>query len=143
MFLTGAQTSREPIQEGSDSALNVRLKILVVGVSAEFTAGMGEALETEGHQILRTDSASDALMLTSQEQPDLILLDQQAEGASGATLLNALLTEQPSAGVILFARNAKVSEVVSAIRQGAADYLEGPLELETLKRAIEFVKAVL
>jgi DNA-binding NtrC family response regulator len=140
---SGAQEAHDFAPESSATAESVRFRILILGGEGMFTDGVEKSLESAGHQVLTVGSAADALAQTTLFQPDMILLDQQVEGASGGRLLSLILTEQPSAGVIVVARSPKISEVVEAIRHGAADYLEGPVDALVLNQAIESLKNVI
>jgi two-component system nitrogen regulation response regulator GlnG len=103
-------------------------RTLVVDADHFMSAALEQALTADGQLILTADSAKSALDLTRQFQPDLILLDSGIEGAQNLELLGELLIEQASAAVVVVARNASVREAVEAMKMGALDYLERPLD---------------
>jgi DNA-binding NtrC family response regulator len=114
---------------------------LVVDNEASFASFLEEFFKIEGHFILRAVTAADAVEKTRQFQPDLILLSNQLKGDSGLTLLPELLLEHPSAAVIVMANQPSILEAVEAMKNGAVDYLERPLDLKKLKQAIDLQKA--
>jgi DNA-binding response OmpR family regulator len=115
---------------------------LVVDGKLTFVGVLEDFLKAEGHFILRAETAEEALAKTRQFQPDLILLDSELEGVTGLALMGELLLEQASAAVILLARNPSIAESVEAIRRGAVDYMDRPLDLAKLKQAIDIQKAL-
>lgn len=119
-----------------------RFRTLVVDGNFFFSGFLEKFLESEGHFILTAATVKDAIAKTRQFQPDLILLDNELEGHAGPALLAELLLEQASAAVILMARKPSISEAVEAIKLGAIDYFERPLDAQKLKHAIETQKAL-
>ena len=115
---------------------------LVVDGRSNFIGILEDFLKTEAHSILRAESAEDAVAKTRQYQPDLILLDSELEGITGLALLGELLLEQNSAAVIMLAMHPSVPDAVEAIKRGAVDYLERPLDLKRLKQSIDIQKAL-
>jgi DNA-binding NtrC family response regulator len=113
---------------------------LVVDGRISFEDFLQEFFKSEGHFILRAESAQQALELCRQNQPDLILLDNELNGVTGLALMGELLMEQASAAVIMMARHPSVFEAVEAMKRGAVDYLERPLDLRRLKQAIDTQK---
>jgi DNA-binding NtrC family response regulator len=126
----------------SGSRKNSFFTTLVVDNEASFASFLEEFFKIEGHFILRAVTAKDALEKARQFQPDLILLSNQLKGDSGLTLLPELLLEHPSAAVILMANQPSIQEAVEAMKNGAVDYLERPLDLQKLKQAIDLQKAL-
>jgi DNA-binding NtrC family response regulator len=116
--------------------------ILVVEGTLSFEGFLGEFFKSEGHYILRARTRKDALAQTREYRPDLILLDNEMEGVPGLALLPELLIENASAAVVVIAGHPSVDEAVEAMKMGAAEYLERPLDRERLKRAIDTQKAL-
>jgi DNA-binding response OmpR family regulator len=99
-------------------------------------------LKDDGHSVLRAVTAAGALAVTREFQPDLILLESILEGKSSLPLLPGLLLEQSAAAVIVLATHPSVSDAAEAIKMGAVDYFERPLDLTKLKAAIDLQKAL-
>lgn len=128
----------------SDSSFNKNsiFTILVVDSQLSFDGFLTEFFTSEGHFMIRARSLQEALDMTRQYQPDMMLIDRDSQGGKGLECLNELLMEQPAAAVIMMASSPSVSEVVEAMKQGAADYLQRPLDAKKLKAAINFQKAL-
>jgi ActR/RegA family two-component response regulator len=138
----GAQDAHNLVLNSSVASESAQFKILVVGGDHFFTGFVDKFFETEGHRVIKAISADEAVAKTTEFQPDLILLDNEVEGAIGRDLLGDLLTQQFSAGILVFAKNPKISEAAEAVRRGAIDYQQGPLDIQRLKEIIEFQKAI-
>jgi DNA-binding NtrC family response regulator len=126
----------------SVAAKNPLFTTLVIEGSASFAVFLEEFFKTEGHYIVRSGSAEDALAKTRDFRPDLILLDNELDGVNALALLPELLMEHASAAVVVMAGHPSISEAVEAMKLGAADYLERPLNPQKLKRAVDLQKAL-
>lgn len=116
---------------------------LVVDGDLPFSGVLNEFIETEGHFVLRAMNADEALAKAREFQPHFILLNVDAEGLGALELLPRLLLEDPGAAVILMACSPGISDAVEAMKLGAADYLELPLNPEKLRQSIENQKALI
>jgi DNA-binding NtrC family response regulator len=140
MNSNGSQNNRKTEIAAAAAPENAHFRTLVVDGNHFFTGFLEKFLETAQHFILTADSAQDAIAKTRQFQPDLILLDSGLDGGNGLELLGELLMEQASAAVIVMARQPSAAEAVEAMKMGALDYLEQPLDPQKLSQAIEIQK---
>ena len=136
------QSAQRQLQPESEALKNTQFRTLVVDGNFFFTGFLEKFLEAEGHYILTAATIKDAVSKTRQFQPDLILLDSELDGTTGLALLGELLMEQSSAAVIMLARQPSIADAVEAIKLGATDYFERPLDPQRLRNAIENQKAL-
>ena len=115
---------------------------LVVDGDSTFDGFLEEFFRSEGHFIMRANSDFEALAKTREYLPDLILLDNELPGAGGLALMPELLMEYASAAVIMMTKRPSIAEAVEAMKLGAADYLDRPLDPSRLKQAIDLQKAL-
>ncbi|TWJ19590.1 sigma-54-dependent transcriptional regulator [Geobacter argillaceus] len=109
--------------------------------------GQREILQTilkkEGYRIVEAPSAKEGLAKLAEEEFDLILTDLKMPGMSGLELLEAVLADDPQQSVVIMTAHGTIDSAVEAMRKGAFDYLEKPLErdnlLLTLQRAFEHI----
>ncbi len=109
--------------------------------------GQREILQTilkkEGYRIVEAPSAKEALARLAEEEFDLILTDLKMPGMSGMELLEAVLADDPQQAVVIMTAHGTIDSAVEAMRKGAFDYLEKPLEREnlllTLRRVFEHI----
>jgi DNA-binding NtrC family response regulator len=71
-----------------------------------------------------------------QSRPQIVLLDLMMPGVRGLEMLERILEADPGADVILMTGHYSTESAVEAIKKGASDYLNKPLNVETLQRRI-------
>ncbi len=98
-------------------------------------------LKKEGYRVASVDGAREALQRLELEEYDIILTDLKMQGMSGMELLERVLGENPQQCIIIMTAHGTIDSAVAAMKKGAFDYLEKPLERETLlltlRRAFE------
>ena len=107
-------------------------KILVVDDEPGIIRFVRRALEAEGHTVLTAHDGATALTLSSEHDPDLIILDLLMPGLSGLGVLAALLTERPDTRVLVLSAVGDVQMRVRCLELGAADYLTKPFAIAEL-----------
>ena len=75
--------------------------------------------------------------VAARERPDVILTDLRMPGADGMTILAAALADDPSRPVIIVTAYGSVASAVSAVREGAFDYLTKPFSADQLLVAVD------
>ncbi len=90
------------------------------------------------------EDAESALRTIGKDMPDLVLLDIGLPGISGLEALKQIKSLSPHTLVIMFTAWDEIDTVVSAMKDGAYDYILKPLHMDTLrtsvKNALEAVK---
>jgi DNA-binding NtrC family response regulator len=112
--------------------------ILVVDDELGIRALLTEILSDEGHTVEAAEDAAQARVLREKLQPDLVLLDIWMPDVDGITLLK----EWNSAGqltmpVIMMSGHGTIDTAVEAMKYGASAFLEKPVTLQKLLRAVE------
>lgn len=117
--------------------------ILVVDDEADIRDLISGILEDEGYQP-RTAACSDtALAAIAGRRPSLVLLDIWLEGSKldGLQIMERLRRDDPDLPVVVISGHGNVEIAVSAIKNGAYDFIEKPFQtdhlLVTINRAIE------
>jgi len=97
-------------------------------------------LEDNLEVIAEADNGDAAIRLAIQHQPDVILLDLNMHGLSGIETLSSLKRAKVTAKVIIFSVSDNESDVLQALKYGAAGYLlkdeEPDAVIENINRAI-------
>ena len=112
--------------------------ILVVDDELGIRDLLSEILNDEGHQIELAENAAQARAARSRARPDLVLLDIWMPDTDGVTLLK----EWSSSGlltmpVIMMSGHATIDTAVEATKIGAMAFLEKPITLQKLLKAVE------
>ena len=113
-------------------------EILVVDDEIGIRELLSEILGDEGHSVLVAESAQQAREMREANRLDLVLLDIWMPDTDGVTLLK----EWASGGkltmpVIMMSGHATIDTAVEATRIGALDFLEKPITLQKLLKAVE------
>ncbi len=95
------------------------------------------ALTDAGYEALQAGSLAEAQQAVDTGAPDIILLDIFLPDGSGLMLLDRLARENPSPPVILITAFGEIEIAVEAMKKGAQDFLQKPLDLERLLQAVD------
>ncbi|HET7792532.1 MAG TPA: response regulator [Rhizobacter sp.] len=112
--------------------------ILVVDDELGIRALLSEILADEGHSVELAENAAQARACRERVRPDLVLLDIWMPDVDGITLLKewgatGLLTMP----VIMMSGHGTIDTAVEATKVGAMAFLEKPITLQKLLRAVE------
>jgi DNA-binding NtrC family response regulator len=112
--------------------------ILVVDDELGIRDLLSEILNDEGHAVELAENAAQARQCRAQYRPDLVLLDIWMPDTDGVTLLKEWAsTGQLTMPVIMMSGHATVETAAEATRIGALDFLEKPITMQKLLKAVE------
>ena len=116
-------------------------RILVVDDERSIRDILAQVLGYEGYAVQVAASGGEALSLYRQQAYDLVLLDVKMQGIDGLDTLTQLRQQDPDARVVMISGHSTISTAVQAVKDGAFDFLEKPLDsdrlLVTVSRALE------
>jgi DNA-binding NtrC family response regulator len=112
--------------------------ILVVDDELGIRALLSEILADEGHTVELAENAAQARQVRESLRPDLVLLDIWMPDVDGVTLLKEWSAGgQLSMPVIMMSGHGTIDTAVEATKYGASAFLEKPITLQKLLRAVE------
>ncbi len=112
--------------------------ILVVDDELGIRALLSEILTDEGHTVELAENAAQARQVRESLRPDLVLLDIWMPDVDGVTLLKEWSAGgQLSMPVIMMSGHGTIDTAVEATKVGASAFLEKPITLQKLLRAVE------
>jgi DNA-binding NtrC family response regulator len=112
--------------------------ILVVDDELGIRALLSEILTDEGHTVELAENAAQARVCRERARPDLVLLDIWMPDVDGITLLKEwAATTQLTMPVVMMSGHGTIDTAVEAIKFGAMAFLEKPITLQKLLRAVE------
>ena len=112
--------------------------ILVVDDEMGIRELLSEILGDEGHVVATAENAQQARELRAQATPDLVLLDIWMPDTDGVTLLKEWQRDgQLTMPVIMMSGHATIDTAVEATRIGALNFLEKPIALQKLLKAVQ------
>src|SRR5699024_89795 len=112
-------------------------RILVVDDEIGIRELLSEILYDEGHTVELAENAAQARQSRLRARPDLVLLDIWMPDTDGVSLLKEWhsqgLLDMP---VVMMSGHATVDTAVEATRIGAVDFLEKPITMQKLLKAV-------
>jgi DNA-binding NtrC family response regulator len=119
------------------------ISVLVVDDDRTVRETLTDFCDTLGYAARTAATASEGRQEAAEHAPDVVLLDIRLPDASGLALLETLRADDPAVGIIMLTGRSDVSAAIRALKSGAVDFLEKPVDLETLDavvtRAVELV----
>ena len=112
--------------------------ILVVDDELGIRGLLSEILSDEGHTVELAENAAQARAVRERMRPDLVLLDIWMPDVDGISLLKEWgATAQLTMPVIMMSGHGTIDTAVEATKHGAMAFLEKPITLQKLLRAVE------
>ncbi len=121
----------------------LRGKVLVIDDEKFILKSLKQHLEKEGCEVSTAESGEEGIEICKADTPDVVLLDLNMPGISGIETLTALKKLDSDLIVIIITAYGDIEAAVSAIKQGAYDFVEKPFELNRItvliKKALETI----
>ena len=117
--------------------------ILIVDDEADIRELVSGILEDEGFSTRTARNSDEALAAIEARRPQLIFLDIWMQGSKldGLQLLESVKRHHPSLPIVMISGHGNIETAVTAIRQGAYDFIEKPFKADRLvlvaERALE------
>ena len=110
--------------------LSMPTKVLIVEDEVLFARAVFKRLQKAGYACEHAETIANGREIARQFMPDLVLLDMRLPDGNGLELLSEFAAK--GIAVVIMTAHGEVSDAVSAIKQGALDYLKKPIDLEEL-----------
>ena len=114
---------------------------MLVDDDVEFLDTLSERMRTRGMEVSTSSSGVEALKKVEREAYDVIILDLMMPGVDGLETLEVLKAKRPELQVILLTGHATVEKGIEAMKLGALDFLEKPVDLSLLTEKIKKAQA--
>lgn len=116
---------------------NKEIKILVVDDEPEILKTLKRILSRKGYEAITFENPMKALDYLKTEQVHLILTDLKMPEMDGVQFLLKIKQSYPTLPVILLTAYASIETAVTAIQQGAFDYIRKPFEIKKIYELVE------
>lgn len=111
---------------------NNQSQILVVDDDSQLREAIVDTLMLTGYGCIEASNGEQALSLLLRRHVDMVISDIQMDGLDGHKLLRAIHDKYPQIPVLLMTAYANIDGAVSAMRDGAIDYLAKPFSPQVL-----------
>jgi DNA-binding NtrC family response regulator len=116
-------------------------KILVIDDEKSIRNTLAEILAAEDHEVLSAEDGPMGLELYGENKFDVVLCDIKMQEMDGMEVLDKILEQPKDVPVIMISGHGDIEIAVEAIKKGAFDFLEKPLDLNrlliTIRNALE------
>ena len=107
-------------------------KILIIDDERAIRRALREILEFEDFEVDEAENGSEGVKLASGEQYDIIFCDIKMPEMDGMEVLDELLKAKIETPVIMISGHGNIETAVQAIKKGAFDFIEKPLDLNRI-----------
>lgn len=111
--------------------------VLLVEDKADLRAVLRKALEKGGYAVDDVPDGNSAIDRIRKRRYLLVLTDLKLPGASGLDVLREVKQADPTIPVILMTAFGSVEEAVTAMKEGAFDFIQKPVDFEHLKLQVQ------
>ena len=115
----------------------MKYRVLIVDDEADSRDALAELTSRWGYDVQTASDGTEALRRAIEGHPDVILTDLVMPNMDGLWLLRALRAEIPECPVVLLTGRGTIQTAVQAIKEGAYDFIEKPLEIPRLRIVLE------
>ncbi len=110
--------------------------VLVVEDRGSLRRLIERALSAEGHEVQAAETVREALSMLEGCAFDIVLTDLKLPDATGLDVLDAVRQTNPHTPVVVMTAFGEVSVAVEAMKRGATNFLEKPVEIDDLLRMV-------
>src|SRR5512143_341527 len=103
-------------------------KVLIVDDEFLIRYSLQNLIEREGFSVITADSGLHALQQFEAEKPEIVILDIRLPDSNGLALLKTMKELSPSVTVVMVTACPDIQSSVEAIKMGAFDYLDKPID---------------
>lgn len=116
-------------------------KVLLVDDEVDFLETLSERMRVRDMDVTISASPLDAIKKVQEKDYDAIIMDLKMPQMDGLQLLKVLKEKNPDLQIILLTGHATVEKGIEAMKLGATDFLEKPVDLEVLTEKIHKAQA--
>ena len=111
-------------------------KVLLVDDEQDFLETLSSRLEMRGLKVSAVTSGEQAIAEARKQEYDAIVVDLSMPGIDGLETLKRIKADNPNAEIIMLTGHGSVASGVEAMKLGAGDFLQKPVELSELMSKI-------
>src|SRR5687767_110145 len=108
------------------------LSVLLADDEPGIRFGLGDALRSAGYQVTTVADGAEALRKIESQVFDVAILDVRLPEVDGLALFRKLREESPATDVIMITGFGEISDAVAALKEGAHDYLQKPVDADEI-----------
>jgi DNA-binding response OmpR family regulator len=114
-----------------------KIKILLVDDEKEFVETLSDRIKMRDHDSEVALDGEQALKKMDDDIPDVVVLDLKMPGIDGMEVLRRIRKAYPKVQVIMLTGHGSKKDEKEARKLGAFEYLQKPVEIDTLMKKIK------
>ncbi|MEJ5228345.1 response regulator [Thermodesulfovibrio sp.] len=118
----------------------LKANVLLVDDEEQFLKVVSQRLGMRGLKVEAATSGEEAIKKADQREFDAIILDLVMPGKSGIEVLREIKAKHPDLQIIMLTGHGSIEAGVEAIKEGAIDFMQKPVDFEKLMKKIEEAK---
>jgi DNA-binding NtrC family response regulator len=107
-------------------------RIMVIDDEPLMRITVQDALVAEGYDVTAAETGEKGLTLLREKQPDILITDLKLPDVDGIQILKRVKTVTPETQVIMITAYGSIDSAVTAMKEGASDYLTKPFAMDEL-----------
>jgi len=107
-------------------------KILIVDDEQLLRKRLKDLLELESYEIFLAESGQQGLEVFAKEKPDVIISDVRMPGMDGIEMLEKIKAQGDDVEIIMLTGHGDIKNAVEALKKGAFDYMNKPVDFDEL-----------
>lgn len=115
----------------------MKFTILIIDDEKNIREGLAADFEMDGYNVKIAANGDEGLGFLSKGDIDLVITDLRMPGTSGEDVLKKVTREMPGIPVIVLTGHGSIDAAVSAMQNGAYDFLTKPLNLDHLELVVK------
>lgn len=115
----------------------MKFTLLVIDDEKNIREGLAADFEMDGYNVKIAANGEEGLEYLSKGDIDLVITDLRMPGTSGEDVLKKVTREMPGIPVIVLTGHGSIDAAVSAMQNGAYDFLTKPLNLNHLELVVK------
>ena len=112
------------------------LRLLIIDDEPSHAEAVAESLGRVGYECLVATSGSEGARRIEQDEPNLILTDLKMDGVDGLAIVRKARAALPDSEVVVITGYGDVQTAVEAMKAGAANFLQKPVDLAELRTMV-------
>ena len=114
-----------------------KVKLLIIEDELAHAEALAEAMEGEGYVVHTAGSGNEGLAIFNRKDPDVIVTDLKLGGdVDGLDVVKSIVKSSRNCEVVMITAHSSIENCKVALREGAYDFIEKPIDLDLLRAVV-------
>jgi len=113
-----------------------QIKVLLIEDDESARNQLGRVIEKEGFKVISAENGTSGMNIFKSESPEIVITDLVMPGMDGLEVMRRVKKIDAQSQVILITAYGESDTAISALREGALDYLKKPIDFDMLLLAL-------